>query len=343
MTNNNNKKKKNDRVFTPNVILGSSPGNYIAGVNIDTPEVINSSGNWTNYAPEHETQNELYETYSCTCFSNNDAREALFTFLVQNGKIPAEHDQWLRDNGYYKNGKINFDDRVPAMYADITLGVGTYLWKAAEACRKWSLPQDILPKPRTIAEYYDKTLMTQQAINLQAEFDKRFKWIWFWNNSLGEGLTYSPVVGTVAFMNGNNILCPTTTHNHAVVALNMDKQQNFVVIDDSYVQQFKRYCLQGFADYLGWKLIIIQNDNNNMDKAKFLRENDTKQVRNKDTGAYGVIYGGQLLKITPERAGLYMIDREARGLIGKLPTIQVSDTDWNLLWRPSPEQEGRYF
>jgi len=38
-----------------------------------------------------------------------------------------------------------------------------------------------------------------------------------------------------------------------------------------------------------------------------------------------------------------MIDPEARGLIGKLPTIQVSDTDWNLLWRPSPEQEGRYF
>ena len=184
------------------------------------------------FTPEHERLNELFETSACTYFSNNDAREALFTFLVQNGKIPAEHDQWLRDNGYYKNGKINFDDRVPAMYADITLGVGTYLWKAAEACRKWSLPQDVLPKPRTIAEYYDKTLMTQKAINLQAEFDKRFKWIWFWDNSLVEGLTYSPVVGTVAFMNRNNILCPITTHNHAVVALNMDKQQNFVVIDD---------------------------------------------------------------------------------------------------------------
>lgn len=340
MANNNNKKKKKDRVFTPNVILGSSPGNYIAGVNIDTPEVVNPSGNWINYTPEHETQNELFETSACTCFSNNDAREALFTFLVQNGKIPAEHDQWLRDNGYYKNGKINFDDRVPAMYADITLGVGTYLWKAAEACRKWSLPQDILPRPRTIAEYYDKTLMTQQAINLQAEFDKRFKWVWFWVNGLNEGLKYSPVVGTVSFMNGDNILCPVVQHNHAVTAV---KDENFyVIIDDSYNQQLKRYCHQAFSNYLCWKLIIIEDTN--MNKSKWLNEHDLFQVRNTDTGAYGVVYGGQLLAIKADRAGLYMVDRYNRKLLRREDLFtQVNDNEWNLLWRPEPNQEGRYF
>ena len=325
--------------FTPNVILGSKPGDYVAGGNIDTPEIVNESGVWTNYPAEHERQNVNGETSACTVFSFNDMRESLMMYLLHENKIPALHAKWLKDNGYFKNGFINFSDRVPAMYAEIELGVGTYLYKSAEACRKWSLPQDILEEVDTIDKWYDKSKLTEKATKLQAEFDKRFKWVWFWVNDLNEGLKYSPIQGIVSFKNGDDILCPTTPINHAVTAL--EAKSDYVLIDDSYNQQFKKYCHKGFSNYLGVKLII--KEDTNMDKAKFLRENDTKQVRNKDTGAYGVIYGGQLLKITPERAGLYMIDREARGLIGKLPTIQVSDADWNLLWRPSPEQEGRYF
>ena len=329
-----------NKEFTPNVILGSKPGDYIAGVNIDIPEIVNETGNWLNYLAEHERQNELFETSACSCFAMNDSREPLIMYKLRNNNIPAEYDKWLKDNGYYKNGVINFDDRVPAMHADITLGVGTYLYKAAEACRKWSLPEDILPKPKTIAEYYDKSKLTQEAIELQKEFDKRFKWVWFWVNGLNEGLKYSPVVCTVSFMNGDNILCPVVQHNHAVTAV---KDENFyVIIDDSYNQQLKRYCHQAFSDYLCWKLIIIEDTN--MNKSKWLNEHDLFQVRNTDTGAYGVVYGGQLLAIKADRAGLYMVDRYNRKLLRREDLFtQVNDNEWNLLWRPKPNQEGRYF
>lgn len=327
-------------VFTPNVILGRKVGDYIAGANIDTPEVVNETGDWTNYPAEHERQNIDFETSACTCFSGNDSREPLMMFKAHNGDIPSEHSKWLKDNGYFKNGFINFDDRVPAMHSEITLGVGTYLWKAAEALRKWSLPQDILPKANTIADWYDKSKLTQEAINLQAEFDKRFKWVWFWVNSLDEGLKYSPVVGTVSFLNGETILCPNFPHNHAVVAL--QAKSNYVLIDDSYNQQFKKYCLPGFANYLSWKLIIVQDTN--MNKSKWLKEHDMFQVRNKDNGSYGVVYGGQLLAVKQDRAGLYMIDRYNRKLLTRADLfVQVDDNEWNTLWRPDANTEGRYF
>jgi len=317
-----------EELFTPNVILGQKPGDFIVGANIDTPEIVNESGNWDKYQIEHERQNLIGETSSCAVFGSNNSKEVLAT-----KSLDGDNLKWFQDNGYVKNGFINFDDRVPAMFSEITLGVGTYMYKAAEACRKWTLPEGILPPAKTIDEYYNKSKLTQKAIDLQAEFDKRFKWVWFWVNDLDEGLKYSPVVGTVAFMNGSNILCPTTPHNHCVTAKMADKDT--VTIMDSYIQEFKTYCRPAFSDYLCWKLITINN--NMIDKSKFLKENDKRQVRNKDNGAYGVIYGGQLLAINAERAGFYMIDREARDLIGKLPTIQLSDNEWSQIW------SNRYF
>lgn len=327
--------------FTPNVIIGSHSGDYIAGVNIDTPEVVNEAGCWEEYPAEHERQNVNFETSNCTNFANNDSKEPLTMFKAHNDGIPAEHNRWLIDNGYYKNGFINFDDRIPGMFSDINIGVGTYLWKAAEASRKWSLPEGILPKAKTIAEYYDRSKITPEAEQLKAEWDKRFKWYWFWVNSLDEGLKYSPVVGTVAFMNGNGILCPTTPHNHAVVGLSAT--QNTVKIDDSYIQQFKTYCKTGFQNLLCWKLIIIEDTN--MNKTQWLKDHDMFQVRNTVTGAYGVVYGGQLLAIKSDRAGFYMIDRYNRKMLDRKDLfVNIDDNEWNLLWKTKKEDiEGRYF
>lgn len=80
-----------------------------------------------------------------------------------------------------------------------------------------------------------------------------------------------------------------------------------------------------------WTLIDKENEiinNKNMDIIKFLKENDKAQVRNVDTGGYGVIYAGKLMEIKQERAGLYMVDRDARGLIGKGKTISITNAEW---------------
>ena len=89
-----------NKEFTPNVILGSHAGDYIAGANIDTPEVVNEASNWEDFPSEHERQNEDFETSNCTNFSINDSKEPLSMFKAHNGDIPAEHNKWLKDNGY---------------------------------------------------------------------------------------------------------------------------------------------------------------------------------------------------------------------------------------------------
>ena len=133
---------------------------------------------------------------------------------------------------------------------------------------------------------------------------------------------------------------PTTPHNHAVTALSAT--QTTVKIDDSYIQQFKTYCREQFKNYLCWKLIIIEDTN--MNKSHWLKDHDMFQVRNKDNGAYGVVYGGQLLAIKADRAGLYVVDRYNRKLLKRDDLfVQVNDNEWNTLWRPEPEKEGRYF
>lgn len=72
----------------------------------------------------------------------------------------------------------------------------------------------------------------------------------------------------------------------------------------------------------------ITINNKSMNVAKFIKDNNTNQVRNVNTGAYGVIYQGKLMEIKPERAGLYMIDRDARGLIGKGKTVSITNAEW---------------
>lgn len=94
-------------------------------------------------------------------------------------------------------------------------------------------------------------------------------------------------------------------------------------------QKLKQNYFDDGAVGVAWTLIDKDNIYNNMDVKKFIKDNDLNQVRNTDTGAYGVIYHGKLLLISNERAGLYMVDREARGLIGKGKTVNINGKQWN--------------
>lgn len=96
-------------------------------------------------------------------------------------------------------------------------------------------------------------------------------------------------------------------------------------------QKIKENYYQAGAVNSPWTLIDKENiiiNNNNMDVKKFIIENDKNQVRNTDNGGYGVIYYGKLMEIKQERAGLYMVDREARGLVGKRTTVSINNEQW---------------
>jgi hypothetical protein len=303
----------------PGVILGKQIGNWIAGANYD-PEII-SNGDWTDFLPEHEVQNNPFETSACTVFSMNDVKETLFMWALHNNKVPASYVLWLNENGYFRNGFINFDDNTPAMFADITIGVGTFMYKAAEAVRKWSVPEGILGQAQTVQEYYNKERLTQKAIDLQKEFDKRFFFNWFWTDDL----RVSPLSAVVPFANGEGILCPTTPFNHAVLEY---KRDDVAYIEDSYIQRFKKYCLPRVTSRLGFKLTILKND---MDTTKWLKDNDKKWVRNQNTGGFGRVLQNKLFTFeTKDRAALALLDDRVRE-----NGVQIN----NDLWLDLPQEK----
>jgi len=248
------------------VKLGKKPTDYIGGKDIELDILVED---WETeiigleYKLEHELQTVYnFETYACTVFSGNDAREPIFQNAIKNNLVPKKDILWLTANRYFKNGYINFDDRVPAMHAEIEHGVGTYQHKSANALRKWSLPEGILKDvPKNLTEYLDKSRITEEAIKLQTEFEKRFVWNWFWFNEkkdIKEQLKASPAMSIVRYANGEGCLAPAGKFNHAVMEYAIT-EAGCSKIDDNYNQRFKKYNKDYITSRLGFKLTIKNN------------------------------------------------------------------------------------
>ncbi len=298
-----------------------SPRDYVLGSNVDLD--INCE-DWERHLIdpkwkiEHENQTYLhqnrfgFETYSCTCFSGNDVKEMIMMNALKNGLVPPEYVRWLTDNGYFTNGYINFDDRVPAMFSEIQKGVGTYQYKAANALRKWTLPQGILKDdPKSFEEFMDTDKLSKEAKELQAEYDKRFAWHWFWideSKDIDEQLKMTPFMSIVRFANGEGCLAPEGNYNHAV--MEYGKEGVCRKIDDSYTQQLKMYNPSKITSRLGFKLTILNMENKN---EEWLKENDLKAVWHRESGAYYYVHQGALKKYdTLDRAVLMLVEDKFR-------------------------------
>jgi hypothetical protein len=72
------------------------------------------------------------------------------------------------------------------------------------------------------------------------------------------------------------------------------------------------------------------NKHIDMDINEYIKKHDTDIIRNITTGAYGVIYAGNFLKITDDRAGIFSVDRLARNYEETIMT-SVSDEEWKQL------------
>ena len=296
------------------VILGKTPRDYVLGSQVALE--INCD-NWENHLIdpqwkiEHEQQQPFgFETYACADFSGNDVKEMIMMNAIKNRLVSPKNVRWLTDNGYFKNGYINFDDRVPAMFSEIQEGVGTYQYKSANALIKWSLPEGILKdKPKNLSEYLDKEKVSLEAIDLKLEFDKRFIWHWFLfrdDQDIDEQMKMSPSMSIVRFANGDGCLMPTGDYNHAVCEYGKD-ENGCRKIDDSYSQQLKKYNPDFITSRLGFKLTILNMDNT------FLKDHDLKAVWNRDDGSYYYVHQGALKKYnTLDRAVLMLVEDKFR-------------------------------
>jgi hypothetical protein len=147
---------------------------------------------------------------------------------------------------------------------------------------------------------------------LGKEFLKRFNINYEWVDNFSEELKYSPIQNVVSFenyVNPTDNLSPPGDTKHAVEGVFATAIYNEE--RDTYWQIFKRYNPAFTHSYMSFKLTI--NNNNSMDTAKFLKDNDLKWVRNSNTGAFGRIMQGKLFTIqTTDRAALILLDDKVR-------------------------------
>jgi hypothetical protein len=111
------------------IILGSRKEDWIAGT---IPyEVLNESGDWTEYLPPGEWQRiNNKETMACVSFSALNVLETLYYF--------------------HTGERRNFSDRFTACMSG-TMRRGNYLWKVGDSIRKdgivdeedWAVPDDM--------------------------------------------------------------------------------------------------------------------------------------------------------------------------------------------------------
>lgn len=300
-------------------------------------EVLLDMGDWKELSIPHEIQflqEYLYDTLMCVSFNGTtDAIEYIMMQQLRLGLIPNWKVLWLKENGYFKNGVINFNERFTAIMGDTDTN-GAYQYKVANGMRNFGLiPNDMFLMANNFKDNIDSKFITQEMRDLGKKFIELFPINFEWVNpeDTEEFMKYSPLscFGFYGNQETSEPIDPKSGSLHSM--LQVTETDAYREIDDSYFQQFKKYkrtALDGFMAFY-----VDVSDNNMFNAGEFLRTHDTFQVRNTNTGAYGVIYHNTALLIKPERAGLYLIDRDARGLLGKGKelTVNITGAEWDML------------
>ena len=313
------------------VLLGKGQYDWIAGGNSAIKkEVYAVDLDWKPFQGEHEIQfvnsKTPYDTLFCVTYSALKCIIALLNFLIKKGLISDENIQWLKDKGYYKNGKLNFSERFSAIIGETT-NKGAYQFKVANGIYNCGvIPQDMFPLADNFKDNIDSKFITQEMRDLGKEFLKRFTINYEWVDNLSEQLKYSPVQEIVRFANyekPEDILKPEGETNHAVEGVFATPEYD--EIQDTYWQVYKRYHPDYTHSYMAYSITV--NNNIPMDTEKFIKDNDKKWVRNQNTGEFGRILRGKLFTIkTTDRAALILLDDRVRE-----DGIQVTNETWEKL------------
>lgn len=307
------------------VLIGRDTKDWVAGANSEIkPDVFVDDGNWKPYAVEHEIQwTGEYDTLFCVTYSALSAIASLMMYKIKNNLIPATSIKWLQDNGYFKNGFINFNERFIGTLGETT-NVGAYQYKVANAIKNYGLiPQDMFPLASNFQDNIDPKFITQEMKDLGKEFLNLFQINYEWVSNVKDALKYSPVQMVVRFANyekPDDILAPSGEYNHAVKGVFSTEQYN--EIKDTYWQVYKKYRPDKTASFMAFKITV-----KNMDNELFIKQNDLKWIRNQKTGSFGRILQGELKTFqTTDRACLALLDDKVRK-----EGLNISDEIWSNL------------
>jgi hypothetical protein len=329
-----------------NALIGRGEYDWQAGGNSPiVRKVLLKGGNWKENAIPNEIQvvnygsDNQYDTSMCVSFGITDAIEYNLMEMLRQSLIPAETAKWLKEKGYFENGSLNFSERFIAVKGE-TKSNGAYMYKVANAVKNFGLiPNKMFPMADNFADNIDPKFITKEMEDLGKEFltHLAINYEWVEDFDTKEYLEYSalPCIGQFAnYVKESDILNPNTKNGHCMTEVFETEgytETDYKEIDDSYWQQFKKYKKDKLQAFMAFYLTPLKGKTMEFNAQQFIEKNDTNIIRNSNTGSYGVIYRKIPMKISPERAGLFCIDREARGIIGKSKLVTISDPEWNQL------------
>lgn len=292
---------------------------------------------WNKNFSKPERQKKQIDTMACTNFAHNNATEAVCNLMKKNAEWhPLNLNFFEREAYISKYGNFDFSDRELAKRSGTTED-GNIQKKVNKTAEQGLVPETMWPftEDMTWEEYY-KTIPPHvhqqrkefaERVDISHEwitkdqFNKRIKespiiaFVWAWAKD-GKGFYYRP--------EGEGF-------NHASVIQGKAKKKKGHLVypfRDTY-EPFNKWVYDDNVSNAGYLVHIT--DIYNMDVKKFVKKHDQKLIRNKKTGEYGAIYRGVLRTASEERSGLFMIDREARGVIGNKGKVDVQDSTWQKL------------
>lgn len=294
--------------------------------------------NWDNYFsnPERQRKDGL-ETMACTNFARNNAGEAKFNYKKRKGLLSIPAVDFCNKDGYIRStGNLDLSDRALAKMSD-TKKTGNHQKNVNQATEENGLVPEILwpfPEDATWQQYYQPLpdYVWKQGEKWTEYFDDVHGWER--KGDFNNVIKKDPIVAFVyAWVEKDGVYYKPEgkSYNHAIVVRGQSKTKNgrkIWPIRDTYPPHDKWVDDDNLSTG-GYAVDII--DKNNLNIMEFVKKHDQKLVRNKKTGAYGAVYRKVLYVVSEERSGVFMIDREARGIIGEKGVVPISDFTWNNL------------
>lgn len=185
---------------------------------------LNSYGDWTEFLPLPEYQNNNFDRLACVSYSLLNCLEILYKFLTQTDR--------------------NFSDRFLAKMSRTTKE-GNTLERVFDTARDIGLVDEVLwaDVNTNWDDYYQEIPIN--IINEAYEFKNDWSLYREWVNPYEKDLIYNslkdaPLQITVAYTTGEGILKPTGRHNHAVCLFNAEYGKYWEIFDH-YTQTIKKY------------------------------------------------------------------------------------------------------
>lgn len=180
------RKKKNTGILHED----PKPSDYMIGASPIEHEVRLFNGNWEDYLPEDEWQKKNnVETMSCVSFSALNSVEMQINWMLAHNKLRQDTLDFLYQNEYIRDGKVNFSDKFIAILSETTPR-GNYMEKVARTIRNYGMiPEQMLPfgEPKTWDEYHNPAQITEEMKELGLEFLKHFVIRYEWVHTTNTG------------------------------------------------------------------------------------------------------------------------------------------------------------